>query len=74
MSDRNTTKASGSDVWALAQALSQSTEILAEIAAGQTHPVMAAFGLWQYEEDLAELATEIERNRQNLRPRSTLTP
>jgi hypothetical protein len=58
----------------LAQALGQRADILDEIAAGETHPVMAAFGLWQDEEDLSELASEIERNRQSQPPRPALTP
>jgi prevent-host-death family protein len=58
----------------LAQALGQTPEILDEIAAGTTHPIMAAFGLWQNEEDLADLASEIERNRQNQPLRPPLTP
>lgn len=54
----------------LAQALGQDPAILAAVAEGTLHPIMAAFGLWRDEEDLADLAGEIERNRagQSQRP------
>jgi hypothetical protein len=36
---------------------------LAKIEAGKAHPAMAAFGLWQDEEDLEDLETRILKNR-----------
>lgn len=47
----------------LAEALGQDPAMLAAIAEGTLHPIMAAFGLWRDEEDLAGLADEIARNR-----------
>jgi len=47
----------------LALALGQQPELLAQIEAGEVHPAMAAFGLWQDEANLAELIDEIETNR-----------
>lgn len=47
----------------LAQALGQDPALLAAIAEGKLHPIMAAYGLWRDEEDLADLASEIARNR-----------
>lgn len=54
----------------LAEALGQSDEILREIESGETHPAMAAFGLWRDEEELATLTEEIRthRARQTGRP------
>jgi prevent-host-death family protein len=48
----------------LAQTLGQSPKLLAKIEAGKVHPAMAAFGLWQDEEDLEDLETQIMKNRQ----------
>jgi prevent-host-death family protein len=47
----------------LAQALGQDSDILDAVAAGTAHPIMAAFGLWQEEDDLAGPAADIARNR-----------
>jgi prevent-host-death family protein len=47
----------------LALALGQDPELLKRIAAGEAHPVMAAFGLWRDEKDLATLTDEIYANR-----------
>jgi hypothetical protein len=49
----------------LAHSLGQSAELLDGISAGMIHPVMAAFGLWSGEEDLADLDKTIVKNRQN---------
>ena len=38
-------------------------DALKEIEAGQVHPIMAAFGLWRDQEDLATLTKEIYANR-----------
>jgi len=58
----------------LAQALGQSPKLLAKIEAGKTYPTMAAFGLWQDEEDLEDLEPQILKNRQrgSSRPRANL--
>ncbi len=58
----------------LAQTLGQSPKLLAMIEAGKAHPAMAAFGLWQGEEDLEDLESQIVKNRQRggLRPRANL--
>ena len=45
--------------------LSRDAKLLEQIEAGEIHPIMAAFGLWQDETDLASLADEIEANRHN---------
>jgi prevent-host-death family protein len=47
----------------LALVLGQDPELLKEIEAGQVHPIMAAFGLWRDQEDLATLTDEIYANR-----------
>jgi prevent-host-death family protein len=54
----------------LALALGQSEELVAEIDEGEAHPAMAAFGLWQDEDDLEGLTGEIyaNRRRQGSRP------
>jgi hypothetical protein len=39
----------------LAQTLGQSPKLLAKIEAGKAHPAMAAFGLWQDQEDFDDL-------------------
>ncbi len=49
----------------LALALGQSAELLQQIAQGEVHPAMAAFGLWQDESDLEALVEEIYNNRQD---------
>jgi prevent-host-death family protein len=58
----------------LAQTLGQSPKLLAKIEAGKAHPAMAAFGLWQDEEDLQDLESQIMKNRQrgSSRPRANL--
>lgn len=48
----------------LAQTLGQSPRLLEKIEAGKVHPAMAAFGLWQDEEDLEDLDKQIRKNRQ----------
>lgn len=58
----------------LAQVLGQDPAILATIADGEMHPIMAAFGLWRAEEDLADLSDEIVRNRASQPERPTLAP
>jgi prevent-host-death family protein len=47
----------------LALALGQDPELLERIKAGEAHPIMAAFGLWRDEQDLATLTDEIYANR-----------
>jgi prevent-host-death family protein len=54
----------------LAQTLGQSPKLLAKIEAGEAHPAMAAFGLWQDEEDLEHLESQIMNNRQRGSSRS----
>ena len=61
--DRERLQRSTASSYQLAQALGQDPAILAAIAEGTVHPIMAAYGLWRDEEDLADLASEIERNR-----------
>jgi len=58
----------------LAQTLGQSPKLLAKIEAGKVHPAMAAYGLWQDEEDLDDLEAQIMKNRQrgSSRPRANL--
>jgi len=48
----------------MAFALGQDPAILDKIAEGKLHPIMAAFGLWKDEDDLAGLDAEIEATRQ----------
>ena len=47
----------------LAQALGQSEKVLREIEAGNSHPIMAAYGLWAGVQELDDAAEEIARNR-----------
>jgi hypothetical protein len=61
------------EVYRLALALGQSAELLEQIEAGEAHPIMAAFGLWANEEDLADLADEIYANRERQIPRTGVT-
>lgn len=49
----------------LALALGQQTDMLEEIEKGELHPIMASFGLWSEESDLADLTQSIQSNRQN---------
>lgn len=58
----------------LAQALGQDPAILAAIADGEAHPIMAAYGLWQAEDDLADLSDGTMRNRASQPERPALTP
>ncbi len=48
----------------LAQTLGQSPALLESIEAGQTHPAMAAYGLWKNEDDLAALEETVKEARQ----------
>ena len=54
----------------LALALGQDKELLARIDRREAHPLMAAFGLWRDEDDLAQLVDKIYagRNREGTRP------
>ncbi len=54
----------------LAQALGQDPALLAAVADGTVHPIMAAYGLWRDEADLAGLRDEIDRNRADQPERS----
>jgi prevent-host-death family protein len=54
----------------LALALGQDEQLLKQLEAGEVHPAMAAFGLWQDEPDLASLADQIYENRQRQPSRS----
>lgn len=47
----------------LALALGQDLELLRQVEAQEVHPIMAAFGLWRDQEDLATLTDEIYANR-----------
>ncbi len=47
----------------LAQTLGQSAQLLESIETGKVHPVMAAFGLWKGEADLAGLDETVKKNR-----------
>ena len=54
----------------LAQTLGQSKKLLERIEAGKVHPAMAAYGLWEDENDLVDMEEMINKNRQ--RPSSRL--
>lgn len=54
----------------LALALGQDENILKRIERGELHPIMAAFGLWRDDPDLAHLAEEIDTARHQAAPRS----
>ena len=58
----------------LALALGQDETVLGRIERGETHPAMAAFGLWRDEDDLKKLAEQIlvERKRATTRPEISL--
>jgi len=58
----------------LAQTLGQSKKLLESIEAGRVHPAMAAYGLWEDENDLAEMDEKVKKNRQrpSSRPRVDL--
>jgi prevent-host-death family protein len=58
----------------LAQSLGQSKKILESIEAGKAHPAMAAYGLWNDEENLADLEETVkkDRKRQSSRPQVEL--
>ena len=49
----------------LARTLGQQPDILEGVARGELHSAMLAFGLWAQEDDLADLAFDIRRNRDN---------
>ncbi len=49
----------------MALALGQDAELLAQIEAGEAHPIAAAFGLWRDEQDLSGLTEEIYANRRH---------
>ncbi len=53
----------------LARALGQTPEVLDKIEQGNSHPAMAAFGLWADEDDLVEMSEAIRRNRDDQPPR-----
>jgi prevent-host-death family protein len=54
----------------LALALGQDEAVLGRVERGETHPAMAAFGLWRAEDDLENLAEQIlaERKTTATRP------
>jgi prevent-host-death family protein len=58
----------------LALALGQDEAVLERIRLGETHPAMAAFGLWRNEDDLEKLAEQIliEREKATTRPEISL--
>jgi prevent-host-death family protein len=58
----------------LAQTLGQSKQLLESIEAGQVHPAMAVYGLWEEDSDLAEMEEAVKKNRQrpSSRPRVDL--
>jgi prevent-host-death family protein len=49
----------------LAQTLGQSKKLLESIRAGKVHPAMAAYGLWEDENDLADMDETVKKNRQH---------
>jgi prevent-host-death family protein len=55
----------------LALALGQNKTILEKVERDELHPAMAAFGLWQEEPDLADLADEIAAVRRKPTTRPT---
>ena len=54
----------------LALALGQDDAIMEKVEEHELHPAMAAFGLWQDDADLADMADEIasERLKSSIRP------
>jgi len=48
----------------LALSMGQTPAVLDQIERGEVHPAMAAFGLWADDDDLANLAESIARNRE----------
>lgn len=58
----------------LAGALGQNEDILNRVRRGETHPAMAAFGLWRDNPDMENLAREIreEREKYSARPEADL--
>jgi prevent-host-death family protein len=50
--------------------LGQHAELLKQIEAGKLHPVMAAFGLWRDETELADLTEQIYASRKLQPPRA----
>ncbi|GAB4499019.1 MAG: hypothetical protein OHK0052_13310 [Anaerolineales bacterium] len=53
----------------MALALGQDETLLQRIERGESHPAMAAFGLWKDSPDLANLAQEIRAERDHATPR-----
>lgn len=53
----------------LALALGQDAELIARIERGEVHPIMAAYGLWADDPDLANLTEEIAANRERVTAR-----
>ena len=56
----------------LARALGQSDELLREIEEGKAHPLLAAYGLWADEEQTADLAEQVKRQRRRGSKRPTV--
>jgi antitoxin (DNA-binding transcriptional repressor) of toxin-antitoxin stability system len=56
----------------LAVALGQDKELLEKVEKQAIHPIMAAFGLWKDEADLADLAEEIDSEREANLSRPTI--
>jgi len=52
-------------LYRLAVSLGQKPDILEKVSAGEVHPAMIAFGLWTEEDELADLAETIRRNRED---------
>jgi prevent-host-death family protein len=50
----------------LAQTLGQSEQLLEGIESGKVHPAMAAYGLWENEDDLANLDKLVKENREHV--------
>ncbi|MCL4490062.1 MAG: type II toxin-antitoxin system prevent-host-death family antitoxin [Chloroflexi bacterium] len=46
-----------------ARSLGQQEKLLNQIEAGQLHPAMAAFGLWQDEDELDDLTEQVYANQ-----------
>jgi antitoxin (DNA-binding transcriptional repressor) of toxin-antitoxin stability system len=57
-----------------ALALGQSEELVAEIDEGEARPAMAAFSLWEDEDDLEALTGEIYANRRRQGSRREVKP
>jgi prevent-host-death family protein len=57
----------------LALALGQDEAVLGRVERGETHPAMAAFGLWRDEDDLEKLAEQIVAERKTSATRSGIS-